>query len=182
MGIGQVTRAVFLDRDGTLNANVYYADSGEWESPRTRDALALLPGVIPALTRLQDAGFRLFLVTNQPSFAKGKTALANLEDVRAALDEQLAAHGIHFTQSYYCYHHPTSTVAGYGVCECRKPSPFFLQHAARDYGIDLAQSWMVGDRATDIACGQNAGTRTVFIDASTSIADAAELIVNASPR
>jgi D-glycero-D-manno-heptose 1,7-bisphosphate phosphatase len=114
--------------------------------------------------RLQAAGFRLFLVSNQPSYAKGKTTLAALEEIHCRLVEALNATGIAFSAFYYCFHHPESNVPGYGgPCACRKPSPFFLLKARDEFGLDLAGSWMVGDRVTDIECGRAAGAHTIRV-------------------
>jgi D-glycero-D-manno-heptose 1,7-bisphosphate phosphatase len=158
-------KAVFLDRDGVLNELVLNPATGEYEPPHSPDDLLLFPDVIESLRILQDAGFELFLVSNQPDYAKGKTSLETIQAVHTRLDQILKANGIHFRDYYYCYHHPNGIVPGYSfACECRKPKPYFLLKAARDYGIDLAVSWMVGDRDTDIECGKAAGTRTIMIE------------------
>lgn len=156
--------ALFLDRDGLLNELVFYPSSGEWESPRTRADFRLRPGVIEALTAFSKAGWPMFLVSNQPSFAKGKTSMADLREVHAALLEALAPHGVAFREAYYCYHHPDSVVPELkGPCPCRKPSPHFLHEAARVHGVDLSASWMIGDQDMDILCGRNAGCRTILV-------------------
>lgn len=156
-------RAVFLDRDGVLNRNVYYSDSGEWEAPRKSADLELLPGVPQALIRLRAAGYALFLVSNQPSFAKGKTGLTELHAVHDRLCE-LVGRTI-FDSVYYCFHHPEGVVPEFsGPCRCRKPSPYFLELAAKDHGIDLSGSWMIGDRHSDVLCGRAAGARTIQVD------------------
>ncbi len=155
-----MARAVFLDRDGVLNRNLYYADTQAWESPRTVDAVQLTPGIAPALASLKAAGYLLIVVSNQPNAAKGKCSHLTLDLVHAQVVSLLAAEGVALDEHYLCLHHPDHT----GPCECRKPSPFFLLQAAATYGIDLAQSWIIGDRATDVACGRAAGTRTVWID------------------
>lgn len=157
-------RAVFLDRDGVINHNVYYADTGEWESPRKVADFALMEGVLAALASLQRAEFLLFVVSNQPSFAKGKTSLADLRAIHNEMQHMLSASGIQLTEAYYCFHHPEGTVPELaGPCECRKPSPHFLLAAACDYGIELPSSWMIGDRDTDIECGQAAGVQTIRV-------------------
>lgn len=157
-------RAVFLDRDGVINRNVYYEASAEWESPRIAGDLELLPGVVGAMGRLQAAGFELFVVSNQPSYAKGKTSLEDLEAVHQTVVRALDAAAVTVRHYYYCWHHPQGIVAGYSrPCDCRKPSPYFLRDAGAVFGIDLARSWMIGDRDTDVECGRRAGTRTVRI-------------------
>ena len=158
-------RAVFLDRDGVINRNVFNPATGEYEAPLTAKDVELLSGVRQALLRLRDAGFLLFMVSNQPNYAKGKSSLAELRAIDAELRKKLAAIGVELAAAYYCLHHPNGSVAGYsGPCACRKPSPYFLLRARREFGLDFDQSWMVGDRATDIQCGHAAGMRTILID------------------
>jgi D-glycero-D-manno-heptose 1,7-bisphosphate phosphatase len=157
-------KAVFLDRDGVINNLVLNTGTGEYEPPHSADDLMLVPGAIRSLHDLQGAGFDLFLVSNQPDYAKGKTTLERIREVHESLDNILKSKGILFRDYYYCYHHPDGIVPEYSfACECRKPKPYFLQKAARDYRIDLTVSWMVGDRDTDIECGKAAGTRTILV-------------------
>lgn len=157
-------RVVFLDRDGVINRNVFNPATGEYEAPLTAEDFELLPGVRQALLQLRDAGFLLFLVSNQPNYAKGKSSLAELRAIDAELRRELDAIGIEFAAAYYCLHHPNGSVAGHsGPCACRKPSPYFLFRAMQEFRLDLEQSWMVGDRATDIECGRAAGVRTILI-------------------
>ena len=156
----QKRRAVFLDRDGVLNRNLWYADTGAWESPRSPAEFVLVDGVLPALVLLRDAGFLLFLVSNQPNEAKGKSAAGALEAMHAQLVAALAGAGLALLDAFYCTHHPDHT----GPCVCRKPSPHFLKEAARDHGLALQQCWMVGDRVTDMQCGRAAGTRTAWVN------------------
>lgn len=155
-----MNRAVFLDRDGVLNLNIWNPATAAYESPLTPEQLELLPNVIPALKLLRDASFMLFLVSNQPNYAKGKASMSMLDAIHAKLEATLACADIKFTAYYYCFHHPSFT----GECICRKPSPYFLFRAYDTFNVDLTQSWMVGDRATDIQCGREAGVRTVGIN------------------
>ncbi|MFN8419814.1 MAG: HAD-IIIA family hydrolase [Anaerolineae bacterium] len=162
-------RGIFLDRDGTLNHLVYYADTDEWESPRTSDTLRLIDGVDVALRRLIEAGWFLFLVSNQPSYAKGKTSLENLQAVHNALDAQLLHSGVHLSAAYYCYHHPRGIVPAYTTnCECRKPGTKSLREAAASFDLELNNCWMIGDQDSDVQCGQNAGCRTILLEYSHS--------------
>ncbi len=155
----QGRRAVFLDRDGVLNPNVFYADTRCWESPRAPDEFRLADGIVPALAQLQAAGFQLFVVSNQPNEAKGKSAAGALDAMHAMLLSWLGAGGIALAGAFYCRHHPEFT----GPCVCRKPSPHFLKQALAAYGLAPALCWMIGDRATDMECGRAAGTRTAWI-------------------
>ncbi len=152
-------RAVFLDRDGVLNRNIWYEDTGAWEAPRSLAEFDLHEGVLPALALLRDAGFALFVVSNQPNVVNGKGSADVLAAQDARLREALAEAGVDLAEAFYCTHHPDFT----GECPCRKPSPHFLEHAARSHNIALARSWMVGDRVTDMQCGRGAGARTAWI-------------------
>jgi D-glycero-D-manno-heptose 1,7-bisphosphate phosphatase len=155
---------VFLDRDGVLNRNVFNIGTGEYESPGKPEEFALYPNIMPALRSLQSAGFLLFLVSNQPNYAKGKSTLEQLRAIHSLLVKALQTAKVSFADYYYCFHHPDGKVAGYtGICECRKPSPFFLLKARDEFGISLADSWMVGDRPTDVECGIAAGVKTVRV-------------------
>jgi D-glycero-D-manno-heptose 1,7-bisphosphate phosphatase len=166
MGSGGLNgpRAVFLDRDGVLNRNVFYPPTGAWEAPHRPEDFAPLPGILSALAQLKAAGFYLFLVSNQPDYALGKASLEAVDAIHRRFVAHLAEASIAFDACYYCYHHPKGVVPGYsGACLCRKPSPHFLLRAQRAFGLDLAASWMVGDRATDVACGRNAGAQTIRV-------------------
>lgn len=157
-------RAVFLDRDGVLNANVFYRDTNAWEAPRRPEDFQLLPGVPAALKKLQIAGFDLVLVSNQPNVALGKSTPVELTGIHNAMALQLGRCGIRFLEYCYCPHHPRAVVAELREpCHCRKPLPYWLIRTANCYGIDLSASWMIGDRATDTECGAAAGVRSIRI-------------------
>jgi D-glycero-D-manno-heptose 1,7-bisphosphate phosphatase len=172
-----MTRAVFLDRDGVINRNVFNPTTAEWESPHHPDQFQLHLGVLSALSHLREHGFKLFLVSNQPSYAKGKTSLEHILAIAKQCSGSFLSAGVDFAEEYYCLHHPNGVTPGYAVrCECRKPSPYFLYQAAGKHGISLPQSWMIGDRETDIQCGRSARARTVQIAPDHS-QDAAPLMV-----
>jgi D-glycero-D-manno-heptose 1,7-bisphosphate phosphatase len=154
-----MNRAVFLDRDGVLNRNIWNPETSAYESPLTPEQFVLLPNVISALQLLTDSGYLLFVVSNQPNYAKGKASKEVLNAIHRRLETALAEAGIAMTAYYYCFHHPAFT----GQCVCRKPSPHFLFRARDTFDVDLERSWMIGDRATDIECGLAAGTRTMRI-------------------
>jgi D-glycero-D-manno-heptose 1,7-bisphosphate phosphatase len=166
MGIGEVARpAIFLDRDGVLNALVLNPATGRMESPLLPEDFQLLPGVIPALRRLQNYGTPLILVSNQPNYALGKSSYLTLGLIHHRLVSELVRAGIHFARFCYCLHHPKGVVPGYaGLCPCRKPSPWFLLRAGDDFHLSLADSWMIGDQPADMECGRAAGVRTLRVD------------------
>jgi len=138
-------RAVFLDRDGTLNVERRYLCDP--------DKLQLFPDVVDSLTTLRDAGFLLFIVTNQSGIGRGYYTESDMHAVNERLKEILAPSGIQFEQIYFAPEHPDKESPG------RKPSPQFLLDAARDHGVDLSASYMIGDKLSDIQCGWNAGVR-----------------------
>ncbi|MBV8438237.1 MAG: HAD family hydrolase [Silvibacterium sp.] len=157
-------RAVFLDRDGVINRNVFNPATGEYEAPLTPAGFLFVPGALEALRSIHNAGFLLFLVSNQPNYAKGKSTLEDLSAIHEKLVEGLAVNGIAFASFYYCFHHPNGTGNRYsGACACRKPSPYFLLKAREEFSLDLSRSWMIGDRLTDIECGSRAGAKAIFI-------------------
>lgn len=163
--------AIFLDRDGVLNDLVFNPTTGEYESPHFPEDLVVIDGAVEALRRFVEAGFDLFLVSNQPSFAKGKATLESIEEIHRRLDGVLMANGIEFREYFYCFHHPDGVEPSHsGPCRCRKPAPYFLFEAARRHGVDLGSSWMVGDQATDVECGRAAGCRTALVCNEHSIA------------
>jgi len=148
-----------------LNDNVLNPSTGEYEAPLTPEQFVLLPGVLESLRMLRAADYLLFLVSNQPNYAKGKASMKTLDEIHSKLEAVLKKENITFAAFYYCHHHPEFT----GHCACRKPSPYFLHEANDKFAVCLADSWMVGDRASDIACGNAAGTRTVRISNSSEI-------------
>jgi D-glycero-D-manno-heptose 1,7-bisphosphate phosphatase len=152
-----MNRAVFLDRDGVLVEDVHLLQAA--------DQLRLLPGVSAALLALDRAGLRLVVVTNQTVVARGLIGEGAVEAIHGELNRLLLAAGAPPIASfYYCPHHPRATLPAYRMeCDCRKPRPGMLVRAARDHGLDLGASFMVGDRPTDIMAGALAGCRTVLV-------------------
>ncbi len=147
--------AVFLDKDGTLVENVpYNVDPA---------LLRLTRGAATALRLLADAGYLLFVVSNQPGIALGRFDSAALARLLEALELRLRERGIRLAGFYACPHAPVPVGAAPG-CECRKPAPGLLQRAAAEHGIDLSRSWMVGDILDDVEAGRRAGCRTVLLD------------------
>jgi D-glycero-D-manno-heptose 1,7-bisphosphate phosphatase len=145
------TRAVFLDRDGVINRA--FVRDGRPYPPADLAALEVLPGVHDALQRLRNAGFLLLVVTNQPDVARGIQTRETVERIHAVLQSTLPIDAF-----YVCYHTDADG------CVCRKPAPGMLLEATRRYHIDLAASYMIGDRWRDVEAGQRAGCTSLFID------------------
>jgi D,D-heptose 1,7-bisphosphate phosphatase len=153
----RISRAVFLDKDGTLIENVPYNVNPA--------KIRFYPGVISGLQRLHRANYALFIITNQSGVARGYFPEAALDAVEQHLQMRLAEAGIPLSGFYYCPHHPDGTVAPYAVaCNCRKPQPGLLHQAAAEWQIDLSQSWLIGDILHDIEAGRAAGCRTILVN------------------
>ncbi|MDB5243180.1 MAG: family hydrolase [Spirosoma sp.] len=149
--------AVFLDKDGTLVVDVpYNVDPAR---------IQLYPDAGLALKGLQQAGYRLVVISNQAGVARGYFEETALDAVWQTLGDQLLPYGVTFDGFYYCPHHPEGQVTGYAIdCDCRKPRPGLIQRAARALHIDLSQSWMVGDILNDVEAGNRAGCQTILVD------------------
>jgi len=137
--------AVFLDRDGTIIAEKNYLSRPE--------DVAILPGAPVALRRLSDAGFKLFIVSNQSGIGRGYFTLADVENVNQHLSRQLARAGVWFEKIYIAPEAPGQPGRG------RKPSPQLLFDARDEFGLDLKQSYLIGDKLADLECGWNAGVK-----------------------
>lgn len=143
--------AVFLDRDGIINRAI--VRNGKPYPPDSLDALEILPGIAASLPRLANSGYVLIGITNQPDVARGTQS----REVVEAFNTQILS-ALPVREIFVCYHDDSDH------CDCRKPKPGLLFQAAQKYGLDLAKCWMVGDRWKDIAAGQAAGVKTIFVD------------------
>jgi D-glycero-D-manno-heptose 1,7-bisphosphate phosphatase len=148
--------AVFLDRDGTLVEEVGYLDRLE--------RMVLFPWTVDAVRLLHRAGLRVIVTTNQAGVARGYFGEDFVARAHAHLDRLFRQAGAEVTGFYYCPHHPEAEVPEYRVaCECRKPAPGMLLEAGREHDIDLARSFAVGDRWTDVEAGVRAGVRSILV-------------------
>jgi D-glycero-D-manno-heptose 1,7-bisphosphate phosphatase len=148
--------AVFIDRDGTISEEVGYVN----HPSRYR----VFPYAAEAVKLLNDAGRLAVLVTNQAGVARGYFAEELITEVHAALARELERGGARLDAVYYCPHHPTVGEPPYRLdCDCRKPRPGLIRRAAEELNVDLARSWMVGDRYGDIELARNAGLRSAFV-------------------
>lgn len=156
----QKQRAVFLDRDGTINKYVGFL--------RNIDEFELLPGVSEAVKQINAAGYLAIVVTNQPVIARGEVTVSELQEIHNKMETLLGAEGAYLDAIYYCPHHPHKGYKGEIPqlkidCDCRKPKPGMLLKAAQNFNIDLAHSWMIGDGENDIKAGEAAGCKTALI-------------------
>lgn len=146
-----MTKAVFLDRDGVINRNI--VRDGRPYAPVALSEFVILPGVAEAVDLLRQAGLKIIVATNQPDVGAGRQSRAVIEQMHDVLRSEVRVDDIEM-----CFH-----VDG-DACQCRKPRPGMLLRSAEKHGIDLSQSWMIGDRWRDIEAGHAAGCRTVFVD------------------
>lgn len=146
--------ALFLDRDGTLNE-----DTGYLKDP---EQLQVFSGAGKALARLQKRfEYKLIVISNQSGVARGILTLEDVDRINEKLRKILALDGVTIDKFYICPHHPAFSAAG--EADCRKPSPSMVFEAAREFNIDLTQSYFIGDKDIDIECGRNAGCKTVLV-------------------
>lgn len=154
--MGILRAAVFLDRDGTVNEEVGYLSD--------LSRLRLLPGAAAAIRMLNEAGLAVVLVTNQSGVARGYFPESFVHDTHELLTRMLADDGARLDGIYYCPHHPKAGEPPYRQeCGCRKPATGLLDRAARELGLDLHASFMVGDKWSDVELGQRAGCRSILV-------------------
>ena len=164
-------KAIFLDRDGTINNNCdhYYI----WH----KEELLLNPGVIETLSELRLRGYLLIVITNQGGISKGEFTAEDVDALHMHLRSMLEQEGVILDEIYYCPHH--SMVE---TCLCRKPQPLMIEKALARFGIDPASSWMIGDTERDVEAGNAAGLRTILIEPNSDLRKILELIDCQTPR
>lgn len=153
-------KAIFLDRDGTINKYVgFLCNIEEFE---------LIDGVDESIKMINNSGYLAIVITNQPVIARGEVTTEELDRIHNKMETLLGKSGAYLDGVYYCPHHPDKGFEGEISnlkidCECRKPKPGLILQAAKDFNIDLNNSWMIGDSKNDILCGKNAGCKTALI-------------------
>ena len=165
--------AVFLDRDGTIIRDAHYLAAPT--------EVELLPGAAEAIRRLNEAGLRTVVVTNQSGIARGKVTAAQFDAITARLATLLAEHRARIDATYMCPHHPDVT----GPCDCRKPGTLLFRRAARELGLDLGRSWFVGDRLRDVSPARELGGTGILVPGPETAGDdvaaaAPDIMVRAS--
>ena len=153
-------KAIFLDRDGTINKYVGFL--------RKEEEFELIDGVAEAVKKINQSGYLAIVVTNQPVIARGEVTFEGLETIHNKMETLLGKEGAYLDGIYFCPHHPHNGYEGEILelkieCECRKPKPGMLMQAAADFNIDLSESWMVGDSRSDVEAGVNAGCKTALL-------------------
>ena len=167
-------KAIFLDRDGTVNHYVGFL--------RKIEDLELNEGAAEAIRRINDSDYLAIIVTNQPVIARGEVTFEQLRQIHNKLETLLGKEGAYIDGLYFCPHHPDSGYEGEVKelkieCDCRKPKPGMLLKAAEDFHIDLSQSYMIGDSDSDMGAGSAAGCKCIKIDRDGDLRTAVSLIV-----
>ncbi len=157
-------RCVFIDRDDTIAKDVPYCDSP--------DKFHLFPGIPEQIKRLNDAGFLVVMITNQSGIGRGYFTEETLKAIHDKMNREIEAAGGHIDAIYYCPHRPDEN------CACRKPKTLMGERAAKDLGIDLSESFMVGDSEADMGFGQGLGCATIKICAGNTFKDAVDRILS----
>lgn len=153
-------KAIFLDRDGTINKYVgFLTNINDFE---------LIDGVAEAIRKINEMGYLVIVVTNQPVVARGEVSVAELIEIHNKMETLLGKEGAYLDAIYYCPHHPHRGYQGElpelkTDCDCRKPKPGMLLKASKDFNIELSQSWMIGDSKNDVRAGIRAGCKTALI-------------------
>lgn len=167
-------KAIFLDRDGTINRYAGFL--------RHEEEMELLPGAAEAIKRINASGYLVVVVTNQPVIARGEVTESELRTIHNKMETLLGAEGAFVDAIYYCPHHPHKGYAGEIPelkidCDCRKPKPGMLLQAAQALHIDLSASWMIGDSESDLQAGLAAGCQTALVDEAHSLLDCIKQIL-----
>ncbi len=157
----------FLDRDGVINEIAFNEDTEQLDSPLSVSQFQFLPGAVEGLKRLYESGMELFIVTNQPAAAKGKTALSELYDINTFMVKELRKEGIEIAEVSVCPHHPAGSDRAkerflIRACNCRKPGAGLILNIMKKHRIDPACSYMIGDSYTDMLAGRAAGVKLAF--------------------
>ena len=161
-------KAVFLDRDGTITVG-----TPTYERVDSISKVELLPNTLEALKLLVTLDYGVFFVTNQAGLAEGLITLDQFNEINNKVLELIAPSGITILKTYLCPHGDGAT------CDCRKPKPKLLQDAAKEFGVDLAESWMIGDRLSDVMTGVNAGTNSILVKTGVPTVESDEAVFTA---
>ena len=157
------TRAVFLDRDGLINEIIFHREMGIIETPFTPAQFRMKPRVAESIRRINRLGYKAIVTSNQPGVALGHFSLSTLRTITRKMIRELGRKGAHLDGIYYCLHHPDKGSGRFRrKCSCRKPKAGLLIRAARELGIDLKKSYMIGDSILDVQAGRLAGCTTLL--------------------
>jgi D,D-heptose 1,7-bisphosphate phosphatase len=156
--------SVFLDRDGVINDLVYNKEEGYIGSPLSKEELHVFPFAPQAIKEIQNKGFKVIVISNQPGVAKKQFSLAEHMKINKKMDNVLSRKGCKLDGKYFCLHSPNALIKKYKKnCNCRKPKPGLILQAAKEHNIDLKNSYFVGDSLSDVKAGKAAGCKTILV-------------------
>lgn len=157
-------KAIFLDRDGTIIKMHYNLEFGTIDTPLSVRQVVFVPGIFDFLQYARKLGYLLIIVSNQPGVGIKKISLKNFNEINNYIIKTLQEHEVTIDKQYYCMHHPYASIAKYKKeCICRKPKIDLFTQAAKEFEIDLKNSWMIGDGVGDIIAGNSAGCKTILV-------------------
>ena len=157
-------KAIFLDRDGIINDEIFRSDMNKWTAPHSVGEVRIQKNFINILKKLQKKDYLFFVISNQPDYALGYVKYSDLELVDLKIKKELKKNQIKIKKFYYSFRHKKSIKKNLGPpCFDKKPNPFFLKKAEKEFNLDLKFSWIIGDRQTDIDCGRRANLKTIGI-------------------
>lgn len=157
-------KAIFLDRDGIINELVYYPEAGIVDTPINSSQVKLIFGIDQLIRHAKKLGYLVVVISNQPAIGLNKISQKQFDFVDEKIRNLLLNKNLGLNAFYYCFHHPFAKLEKYKkICDCRKPKIALFKKAAKEFNIDLSQSWMVGDGVDDIKAGKNAGCKTILL-------------------
>ena len=157
-------KAIFLDRDGVINKLVYHRDEGIIDTPFTESQFKIVESVPTAILKLQKAGYKIIIISNQPGIAKGYYTMKTFEKIKAKMRLVLEKKRVVIDDEFYCLHHPTAKKIKYRKrCECRKPGIGLIRKASITHHIDIKNSYFIGDGIVDLQAAKKAGCKSIFI-------------------
>ena len=155
-------KAIFFDRDGVLNKEIYRKNLKKWTAPHDENEVKINKDVLKVLKELNKKNFLIFIISNQPDYALGMVSLKKLKCVHKKINKILKKNSIKVNSFFNSYKHPKSIKKKYGPpCNDRKPNPFFINKIKKKYKLNLKNIWIIGDRQTDVECGFRAGIKTI---------------------
>lgn len=157
-------KTIFLDRDGIINELVYFPQAGIVDTPVNTNQVKLVFGIGELIRKAGKLGYLVIVISNQPAIGLHKISQKQFDLVDEKIRNLLLNKNLGLNAFYYCFHHPFAKLEKYKkICECRKPKIALFKKAAKEFNIDLSQSWMVGDGVDDIKAGKGAGCKTILL-------------------
>lgn len=159
-----MNKAVFLDRDGVIISLVYDRNLSIVRTPLSAKEVTFEPSIVYILKIIQQLGYKIFVISNQPDIGLKRISKETFQTIQETIESYFVKNGVLFDGYYYCFHHQYAKLPHYKkTCNCRKPKPGLFLQAAKEHGIDLPNSWMIGDGINDVIAGHEAGCKTILI-------------------